>query len=348
MRTVLVQTLITRRNQVLLGRWRPGSGPFAGRLTGVLGQAKAPPGGPPPTPEAAAAAACSELLGVHVDPWRLRRRALFHFEERDPSDAAAALLGDRYSEHQLVLRLGPDEASGGSDDFEPRATERFEPFGWFGPTEMPYNLMPEDDEVWYDRVVFQDHRLRGNFAFEGTRLAAHSVEEVDAAEGLCDLDVRQDGKLGGEGPSGSGQLPLLLYNPACSKSRALREALQHRGVAFSERRYLEDPLTLSELETLHARLQEGGRHLGEGASASPVGAATALCRDTDLARDLGLANLFKSGFYKAGSMGSYEDVVLEALAKQPDLLQRPVLVVGRRAALGRPEPEAALRLLADA
>jgi arsenate reductase (glutaredoxin) len=31
----------------------------------------------------------------------------------------------------------------------------------------------------------------------------------------------------------------LLHNPRCSKSRAARALLEERGLAFSERRYLE-------------------------------------------------------------------------------------------------------------
>ena len=47
---------------------------------------------------------------------------------------------------------------------------------------------------------------------------------------------------------------VLLHNPRCSKSRAARALLEERGVAFAERRYLDDPLTLVELYELAARL----------------------------------------------------------------------------------------------
>ena len=36
------------------------------------------------------------------------------------------------------------------------------------------------------------------------------------------------------------QKPLLLHNPDCSKSRALKNALDSSGADFAERRYLED------------------------------------------------------------------------------------------------------------
>lgn len=305
--TVLVQTLVVRGGQVLLGRWRAGSGPFEGRLSGLLGRAGGPPGEALPTPESVAAGVCTELLGpgVQVDPRRLRRRAFFQFEERDPLDGAAKSLGTRYSEHQFLLRLRPGEA------FEPAATETFAPAGWFGPEDIPFDRMPEDDQLWYEQVLYKERRLRGSFAFEGTRLAEHHLEEVAPAEGLCGLESACIAAKG----------PLLLHNGACTKSQALRTVLEARGRPFMERRYLEDPLTLSELETLLARLRAGAA--GRGISDVP---AAALCRDGDLS-------------------GQGEDAILEAVAMQPELLQRPMLVLGRRAALGRPAPEDALWLL---
>ena len=112
---------------------------------------------------------------------------------------------------------------------------------------------------------------------------------------------------------------LLLHNPRCSKSRALRSALEERGAPFTERLYLEDPLSVEELTDLHGRLG--------GATQSMVRA--------------------KEPEYAAAQLGadsSTEDV-LEALARFPKLLERPVLVRGDRAAIGRPGPEAALELL---
>ncbi|CAE8639410.1 unnamed protein product, partial [Polarella glacialis] len=283
-----------------------------------------PAGQSPPSPEVAGAAACSQLLGprFRVDPRRLRRRGLFHFEERDATHGAAVALGERYSEHQLVLRLNPEEEA--AHGFEPQATETFEPMGWFAPGEIPYDMMPEDDKVWYERVLFGDQRLRGTFAFEGTRLVEHALEEVTPEEGLCDLDkdcVSASSSYPERSDVNSAQPALLLHNPGCSKSRALHEALTSRGVHVVERHYLEDPLTLSELETLAARLSVAA------APSSTVSAAKDLCRDEELASS------------------SSEEMVLEALALRPELLQRPVLIRGRRAAFGRPQPEDAMRIL---
>lgn len=111
----------------------------------------------------------------------------------------------------------------------------------------------------------------------------------------------------------------LLHNPRCSKSRALKAALDERGVAYTERRYLEQPLDAGELARLRDRL---------GLSAA------ALVRTKEPA-------------YAAARLGPDPDdeALLAALARHPELLERPVLIVGERAALGRPGPEAALALL---
>ncbi len=111
---------------------------------------------------------------------------------------------------------------------------------------------------------------------------------------------------------------LLLHNPRCSKSRAARALLEERGVAFVERRYLEDPLSARELAELRRRL---GR---------PPGA---------------WMRRGEAAFVEAGlAQGSDEAALLEALARHPILLERPILVRGQRAVVGRP-PERVLELL---
>jgi arsenate reductase len=111
---------------------------------------------------------------------------------------------------------------------------------------------------------------------------------------------------------------LLLHNPRCSKSRAARALLEERGVAFRERRYLDEPLTLAELRDLAGRLAAQPRRwvrAGESAYA-------------------------EAGLTDASS----DDTVLRAVAAHPILLERPILVRGGRAVVGRP-PERVLELL---
>jgi len=103
---------------------------------------------------------------------------------------------------------------------------------------------------------------------------------------------------------------VLLHNPRCSKSRAAKELLEARGVRFEERRYLEEPLSLDELRDLAARL---GRPASEWVRTGEAAYAVT-----------GLG------------AGSEADAILRAIAAQPALLERPVLVRGRRAVVGRP------------
>jgi arsenate reductase len=111
---------------------------------------------------------------------------------------------------------------------------------------------------------------------------------------------------------------VLLHNPRCSKSRAARELLEQRGVRFVERRYLEDPLDLAELRELAARLG---------------------------ARPAGWARRGEAAWKVSGlGDGAGDEAILAAMAAHPILVERPILVRGHRAVVGRP-PERVLDLL---
>jgi arsenate reductase len=119
-------------------------------------------------------------------------------------------------------------------------------------------------------------------------------------------------------PEGPNAL-LLLHDPRCSKSRAAKALLDARGIAYEERRYRDAPLSRAELAELARRLDRPVREWTR--TQEPAFAA------------LGLAP------------GAPNDSLLDALARAPELLERPILVRGERAAVGRP-PEAILELLA--
>ena len=111
---------------------------------------------------------------------------------------------------------------------------------------------------------------------------------------------------------------LLLHNPKCSKSRATLALLEAREVAFETRHYLEAPLSSAELEDLAERL---GR------------------------APLDFTRTKQAEFAEAGlSSTSSDEAVLAAMAEAPILMERPVVIRGRRAAIGRP-PEDVLTLL---
>jgi arsenate reductase len=113
-------------------------------------------------------------------------------------------------------------------------------------------------------------------------------------------------------------LPVLIHNPRCSKSRAAKALLEERGAKFELRLYLEDPLTRAELDELRVQL---GRPAAEWVRrGEPAFGASGLGPD------------------------SSDAALLDTVAKHPELLERPILVRGDRAVVGRP-PEKVLELV---
>lgn len=111
---------------------------------------------------------------------------------------------------------------------------------------------------------------------------------------------------------------VLYHNPRCSKSREAKTLLDDAGVDYQIRLYLNDPLSVAELQVLI-------RQLG-------IPAADVLRRkETD---------------YKVAGLddNSDEQEILDAIARFPKLLERPVLVTGKGARIGRP-PEAIREIL---
>ena len=113
---------------------------------------------------------------------------------------------------------------------------------------------------------------------------------------------------------------LILHNPNCSKSRATLALLEESGVEFRKRLYLEHPLDRKELAEL-------GRRLGKAM--------------------LAFTRTKQSEFAEAGlTLDSPESAVLDAVVATLILMERPIVVRGDRAAIGRP-PEEVLALLED-
>ena len=111
----------------------------------------------------------------------------------------------------------------------------------------------------------------------------------------------------------------IWHNPRCSKSRQTLELLRKKGIEPAIREYLKEPPTKAEVETLIDLLD---------------GEASDLIRDGEAE--------FKSMGRKKAELSTAE--IASAIAEHPILLQRPIVVSGSRAAIGRP-PEAVLPLL---
>ena len=111
---------------------------------------------------------------------------------------------------------------------------------------------------------------------------------------------------------------IIYHNPRCSKSRTALALLEERGIAPRVVEYLKTPLDAEELRQLIDRLGVRPEQLirkGE--------------------------DVFKQHY--AGKTLT-DDQWIEAMAAHPVLMERPVVVRGKRAVIGRP-PERALELL---
>lgn len=111
----------------------------------------------------------------------------------------------------------------------------------------------------------------------------------------------------------------LFHNPRCSKSRGALELLEARGIQPEIVRYLETPPSVGELKALLGKLGIGARQL--------------LRTGEDEYKALDLASPSLS-----------DDQLVEAMVLHPKLIERPILVVGDKAVIGRP-PEKVLEIL---
>lgn len=112
----------------------------------------------------------------------------------------------------------------------------------------------------------------------------------------------------------------IYHNPRCSKSRETLALLQERGVEPEVVLYLEQAPTVAEIRTLLEKLGM-----------------------TD-ARDL-----MRKGEEEFKSLGLNDtaltqEALIAALAEHPRLIERPIVVNGQRAAIGRP-PEKVFEIL---
>ena len=113
----------------------------------------------------------------------------------------------------------------------------------------------------------------------------------------------------------------VYHNPRCSKSRATLELLERRGIDPEVVRYLEAPPGVPELRELARKLGLRPKDfLRTGESAWK-----ALALDPERLDDAELMQL---------------------MSEHPILIERPIVVCGERARIGRP-PEAVLDILSE-
>lgn len=112
---------------------------------------------------------------------------------------------------------------------------------------------------------------------------------------------------------------VIYHNPRCSKSRETLQLLESRGLKPKVVEYLQYPPTASELKSILDKL---------GMMAVEI-----IRTGEPEYRELGLLNSRYT-----------EDGLIDVMVKHPKLIERPIVVNGNKAAIGRP-PENVLKIL---
>jgi arsenate reductase len=111
----------------------------------------------------------------------------------------------------------------------------------------------------------------------------------------------------------------IYHNPRCSKSRQTLALIKERGVTPNVALYLEFPLTVSDVQELLSKLDMCARDI--------------IRKGEDAYKEKGLNDTSLS-----------EEALIQIIADHPKLLERPIVVKGDKAIMGRP-PENVLALL---
>ena len=111
----------------------------------------------------------------------------------------------------------------------------------------------------------------------------------------------------------------IFHNPSCSKSRATLELLTNKGIQPTIIEYLKNPPTVEELRQVLQLLNLSPREL---------------IRTNEVE-------------YKSSGLDDpqlNDEQILELMAANPKVIQRPIVVTGTQARIGRP-PESVLEII---
>jgi arsenate reductase len=103
----------------------------------------------------------------------------------------------------------------------------------------------------------------------------------------------------------------IYHNPCCSKSRETLQILEQHNTQFQVIEYLDTPPSKSDIRQIVKKL-----------GVAPI----------DLLRTAEKAYI--EARYQADLMSDEE--IIEAIATHPSLLQRPIVICGKKAIIGRP------------
>lgn len=113
-------------------------------------------------------------------------------------------------------------------------------------------------------------------------------------------------------------MPVTIYhNPRCNTSRKTLALLRDKGIEPTVIEYLKTPYTVAQLKTLLGQLKLPVKAIVRKKEAAAAG--------VDVAK-------------------LSEDQLIAAMAKYPIIVERPIVVSGGKAALGRP-PENVLKVI---
>ncbi|AJR07691.1 arsenate reductase (glutaredoxin) [Photobacterium gaetbulicola] len=112
----------------------------------------------------------------------------------------------------------------------------------------------------------------------------------------------------------------IYHNPRCSKSRQTLALLEEKGISPTIVKYLDDTPSAEQIQTLLSQL-------GYASARDMMRTKEALYKELEL-----------------GGADVTEQQLIDAMAANPKLIERPIVVNGERAAMGRP-PEQVLDIL---
>ena len=102
----------------------------------------------------------------------------------------------------------------------------------------------------------------------------------------------------------------LWHNPRCSKSRDAFKYVEEKALEMNVRKYLEETPSKEEIESLLVKLGCGAREL--------MRTKESIYKELDLTHE------------------DSEEKLIEAMVAHPKLIERPIVIKGDRAVIGRP------------